>query len=67
MFVRGFTDFIFGRKRSFRAAGCIGWRSPSPRFEDERYLSLHADVRAAEINPRRHFLVYGIAEGRRYK
>jgi Protein of unknown function (DUF616) len=36
-------------------------------FEDERYLSLHADVRAAAVDPRRHFLVHGIAEGRRYK
>jgi Protein of unknown function (DUF616) len=36
-------------------------------FEDERYLALHPDVREAEVNPRRHFLVHGIAEGRRYK
>jgi hypothetical protein len=36
-------------------------------FDDERYFSLHPDVRAAKVNPRRHFLVYGMAEGRRYK
>jgi Protein of unknown function (DUF616) len=36
-------------------------------FEDGQYLSLNVDVRAAEVDPRQHFLVHGMAEGRRYK
>jgi len=33
-------------------------------FDDARYLALHPDV---NFSPRRHFLYYGAAEGRRYK
>jgi glycosyltransferase involved in cell wall biosynthesis len=33
-------------------------------FDDARYLKLHPDV---TINPRRHYLFHGAAEGRRYK
>lgn len=36
-------------------------------FDNERYLSLHADVKAAGMNPRRHYLYFGAAEGRAYK
>jgi hypothetical protein len=36
-------------------------------FEDERYRSLHPDVRAPRVNPRQHFLACGMVEGRRYK
>lgn len=36
-------------------------------FDDERYLTIHPDVRAAGMNPRRHYLLSGAAEGRAYK
>jgi hypothetical protein len=36
-------------------------------FVDERYVALHPDVRAAQVNPRQHYLIHGMAEGRRYK
>lgn len=36
-------------------------------FDDRRYLELHPDVAAAGINPRKHYLKYGISEGRSYR
>lgn len=36
-------------------------------FDDVIYLQLHPDVMAAGINPRQHYLVHGMAEGRPYK
>jgi hypothetical protein len=36
-------------------------------FDNDLYLRLHPDVAAAKINPRLHFLVCGMAEGRAYK
>ena len=36
-------------------------------FDDGQYLALHPDVAAAGVNPRRHYLRHGHAEGRRYK
>lgn len=36
-------------------------------FEDNRYLELNQDVAAAAVNPREHYLHYGISEGRSYK
>ena len=36
-------------------------------FDDEAYLRLNPDVRAAKMNPRRHFLLHGAAEGRRFR
>ena len=36
-------------------------------FQDDIYLGIHEDVRLAGVNPREHFLKYGMAEGRRYK
>jgi hypothetical protein len=36
-------------------------------FDDAEYLFLHADVAAAGVNPRKHYLDYGIAEGRPYR
>ncbi|MBP0656529.1 hypothetical protein J8J20_21900, partial [Mycobacterium tuberculosis] len=36
-------------------------------FEDNRYLELNQDVAAAAVNPREHYLHYGISEGRPYK
>ncbi len=36
-------------------------------FDDLRYLGLHPDVKEAGINPRRHFMETGRAEGRSYK
>lgn len=36
-------------------------------FRDEIYLELHGDVRLAGMNPREHYLKYGMAEGRPYK
>jgi len=36
-------------------------------FDDAEYLSLHADVAAAGVNPRKHYLDYGIIEGRPYR
>jgi hypothetical protein len=35
-------------------------------FDDERYLRLNPDV-AGQMDPRRHYLLYGAAEGRRHK
>ena len=36
-------------------------------FDDELYLQLNPDVRAANINPRRHYMLHGAAEGRRFQ
>jgi len=36
-------------------------------FNDELYLQLNPDVRAAKMNPRRHYLLSGAAEGRRFR
>lgn len=36
-------------------------------FDDEIYLSLNPDVRDAGMNPRKHYLQHGAAEGRAYK
>jgi hypothetical protein len=44
----------------------IGPRLPR-NFQDDIYLSLNADVKAAGINPRRHYLLYGAAEVRRWE
>jgi hypothetical protein len=35
-------------------------------FDDLRYLELNPDVRAANINPRKHFQRWGRTEGRSY-
>ncbi len=34
------------------------------RFDDEPYLRLNPDVRAANIDPRCHYLLQGAADGR---
>ena len=36
-------------------------------FDETRYLGLHPDVKAAGLDPRLHYRLYGIAEGRAYK
>lgn len=36
-------------------------------FDDEVYLTLNPDVRAANMDPRRHYLLHGAAEGRRFR
>jgi hypothetical protein len=36
-------------------------------FDDELYLELNPDVRAARMNPRQHYLSSGAAEGRRFR
>ncbi|NDY93190.1 hypothetical protein [Ideonella livida] len=36
-------------------------------FDPQVYLALHADVARAGVDPRRHYLQYGRAEGRRYR
>jgi hypothetical protein len=36
-------------------------------FQDERYLNLHPDVKAAGMNPRQHYLKHGLNEKRPYK
>jgi Protein of unknown function (DUF616) len=36
-------------------------------FDDAEYLFLHSDVAAAGVNPRKHYLDYGIIEGRPYR
>lgn len=36
-------------------------------FRDEDYLRLNPDVAASGINPRKHYVVHGAAEGRRWK
>jgi hypothetical protein len=35
-------------------------------FDPRAYLALNADVRAAGVDPRKHYLLYGVAEGRSY-
>ena len=34
-------------------------------FDPEQYLALHADVKDAGIDPYKHYLEYGIKEGRK--
>jgi hypothetical protein len=44
-----------------------GWREgrdPSPSFSNATYLRLYPDVKEAEIDPLRHFVECGLAEGR---
>ena len=44
-----------------------GWRErrdPSPAFSTGFYLDLYADIRDCGINPFRHWVLYGIEEGR---
>lgn len=36
-------------------------------FRDDLYLQLHEDVRRSGINPREHYLKYGMAEGRAFQ
>ena len=36
-------------------------------FDNERYLSLNEDVRQLDIDPRKHYLHFGHAEGRKYR
>jgi TOD1/MUCI70, glycosyltransferase-like domain len=36
-------------------------------FDDERYLELNPDVETAKVDPRRHYLLAGIAEGRQLR
>jgi hypothetical protein len=36
-------------------------------FDADLYLKLNPDVRAANTNPRRHYLLHGMAEGRRFR
>jgi hypothetical protein len=36
-------------------------------FIPKRYLELHPDVKAAGVDPRQHFVMFGKAEGRRWK
>lgn len=36
-------------------------------FDPEEYLSLHEDVRLAGVDPARHYLRFGLFEGREYK
>ena len=36
-------------------------------FDDELYLRLNPDVRAANMDPRRHYLLHGAAEGRLFQ
>lgn len=36
-------------------------------FNDEAYLQLNPDLRAAGMDPRKHYLLHGAGEGRRYK
>lgn len=36
-------------------------------FDDSEYLELHPDVAQAGLNPRKHYLDYGIDEGRPYR
>lgn len=44
-----------------------GWRlghDPSPSFSTNSYLDLYSDIRDCGINPFRHWMCYGISEGR---
>jgi hypothetical protein len=44
------------------------WARKMPTdFDPETYLELNPDVRAAKVDPYRHFLVHGIGERRRYR
>jgi len=49
-----FLNFVTGR---FDAA--------TRDFNDELYIALNPDV--TDIDPRQHYLLFGIGEGRRYK
>lgn len=59
-------------KKDFYDNDLLSWpvvpgRIRLPRdFDDETYLALHADVRAAGINPRKHYLLFGAKERRAY-
>ncbi|MCS0503946.1 methyltransferase domain-containing protein [Ancylobacter mangrovi] len=44
------------------AIGC----NPSANFDGRAYLDANPDVRAANINPLLHYLVYGVHEGRSF-
>jgi hypothetical protein len=44
----------------------LGKRLPRD-FDEAEYLFLHADVAAAGVNLRKHYLDYGIVEGRPYR
>lgn len=51
----------------FMSVGGPEGRAPGPRFDGAAYLSDHADVARAGLNPLVHYLVYGFAEGRRVR
>lgn len=58
-------DYIDGNFNDFAEPGIIREKRRVPRdFRDDVYLELNPDVK---INPRKHYLHHGAAEGRRYK
>jgi hypothetical protein len=52
--------------RYFMSFMPTGWLSGF-KFDPERYLELNPDVKAAGVDPYRHYLQYGVAEGRRFR
>lgn len=52
-----------------KSASNPGSPSPRPRFkfDPQLYLDLNPDVKAAGVDPYRHYLEYGIGEGRRIR
>ena len=60
-------DFEYAKQNfeNFFEPGIIKDKLRVPRdFKDEVYLKLHPDIK---MNPRKHYLHHGAAEGRRYK
>ena len=59
-------DTRFLLARYFMSFMSTGWLSEFS-FDPERYLELNPDVRAAGVDPYRHYLQHGAIEGRRVK
>jgi hypothetical protein len=51
--------------RHYLQQGGAGGFSPNRLFDGTAYLAAHPDVAAAQMDPFFHFVVFGIAEGRR--
>jgi hypothetical protein len=56
------------REQAWPSLGLGRKLAPLPDdFDDERYLELNPDVRAAKMDARRHYRLHGARESRRYK
>jgi hypothetical protein len=62
-----YRDQLFGRVDPVADYMEKGWREgrdPAPWFSTQAYLTAHADIAAAGINPLHHYLTQGRLEGR---